>query len=147
MSKTFRSWDVDQAWLLPPSVHEFVPEGRLAHFVRDTVREGLDLSAILGVYGEERGYPPYHPGMMTALLLYGYSRGVYSSGRLAQACEERMDFMATPASALRPIWPRWLSAKSGPTSRPGAASAAQTGTANRASRSNLSWRIWSRTIP
>ncbi len=94
MSKTFRSWDVDQVWLLPPSVHEFVPAGHLAHFVRDTVREGLDLSAILGAYEVERGQPPYHPGMMVALLLYGYSRGVYSSRRLAQACEERVDFMA-----------------------------------------------------
>src|SRR5487761_1917065 len=94
MSKTFRSWDVDQSWLLPRSVHEFVPPGHLAHFVRDTVREGLELSAILGSYDEERGYPPYHPGMMVALLLYGYSRGVYSSRRLAQACEERVDFMA-----------------------------------------------------
>ena len=94
MSKTFRSWDVDQGWLLPPSVHDFVPAGHLAHFVRDTVREGLDLSAIMGVYDVDRGQPPYHPGMMTALLLYGYSRGVYSSRRLAQACEERVDFMA-----------------------------------------------------
>ena len=42
MAKTFRSWDVDQGWLLPPSVHEFVPPGHLAHFVRDTVREALD---------------------------------------------------------------------------------------------------------
>jgi transposase len=94
MSKTFRTWDVDQAWLFPRSVHEFVPAGHLAHFVRDTVREGLDLSAILGTYTEERGYPPYHPGMMVALLLYGYARGVYSSRRLSQACEERVDFMA-----------------------------------------------------
>lgn len=94
MSKTFRSWDVDQAWLLPPSVHEFVPAGHLAHFIRDTVREGLDLSAITSTYSEERGYPPYHPGMMVALLLYGYSRGVYASRKLAQACEERVDFMA-----------------------------------------------------
>lgn len=94
MSKTFRPWDVDQGWLLPPSIHEFVPAGHLAHFVRETVREGLDLSAIMGAYTEERGYPPYHPGMMVALLLYGYSRGVYSSRRLAQACEERVDFMA-----------------------------------------------------
>ena len=38
--------------------------------------------------------PPYHPGMLVALLLYGYSRGVYSSRQLARACEERMDFMA-----------------------------------------------------
>jgi transposase len=94
MSKTFRSWDVDQGWLLPASVHEFVPAGHLAHFVRDTVREGLDLSAILSAYDEERGYPPYHPGMMVALLLYGYCRGVYSSRQLMRACEERVDFMA-----------------------------------------------------
>lgn len=94
MSKTFRSWDVDQAWLLPLSVHEFVPAGHLAHFVRDTVREGLDLSVILDSYDVDRGQPPYHPAMMVALLLYGYSLGVYASRRLAQACEERVDFMA-----------------------------------------------------
>ena len=94
MAKAFRSWDVDQGWLLPPSVHEFVPPGHLAHFVRDTAREALDLSAILDTYTEERGFPPYHPGMMVALLLYGYSRGIYSSRQLARACEERMDMMA-----------------------------------------------------
>jgi transposase len=62
--------------------------------VRDTVREALDLPAILGAYTEERGQPPYHPGMLAALLLYGYSRGVYPSRQLARGCEERMDFMA-----------------------------------------------------
>ena len=94
MSKTFRTWDVDQAWLLPPSVHQFVPPGHLAHFVRDTVREALDLSAIIGVYKAEQGQPPYHPGMLVALLLYGYSRGIYASRQLARACEERVDVMA-----------------------------------------------------
>jgi transposase len=94
MSKTFRAWDVDQVWLLPPSVQDLVPAGHVAHFVRDTVRDGLDLSAIMATYDEDRGYPPYHPGMMTALLLYGYSQGVYASRRLARACEERLDFAA-----------------------------------------------------
>ncbi|MCQ9157276.1 IS1182 family transposase [Acidomonas methanolica] len=94
MSKTFRDWDVEQGWLLPPSLHEFVPAEHMAHFVRDTVREVLDLSAIVGTYSEERGYPPYHPGMMVALLLYGYSRGLCSSRQLARACEERVDVMA-----------------------------------------------------
>jgi transposase len=97
MSKTFRPWDVDQQWLLPPSVDEFVPAGHVAHFVRDTVRDGLDLSAIMSSYDEERGFPPYHPTMMTALLIYGYSQGVYSSRRIARACEERVDFMAVTA--------------------------------------------------
>src|SRR5260370_29584839 len=97
MSKTFRPWDIEQRWLLPASVDELVPAGHVAHFVRDTVRGDLDLSAILSVYSEERGYPPYHPTMMVALLLYAYSRGVYSSRRIAQACEERVDFMAVTA--------------------------------------------------
>jgi transposase len=94
MVKTFRSWDVDQSWLLPPSVHEFVPPDHLAHFVRGTVREALDLSAILNTYTEERGFPPYHPGMMVALLLSGYSRSISSSRQLARAGEERVDVMA-----------------------------------------------------
>lgn len=94
MSKTFRAWDVDQGWVLPPSLHDFVPAGHLAHFVRDTVREALDLSAILGSYTEDRGQPPYHPAMLVALMLYGYSRGLYSSRQLARACEERVDVMA-----------------------------------------------------
>lgn len=94
MSKTFRAWDVDQGWVLPPSLHDFVPPGHLAHFVRDTVREALDLSAIMHTYIEERGQPPYHPAMLVALLLYGYSRGIYSSRQLARACEERVDMMA-----------------------------------------------------
>jgi transposase len=97
MSKTFRSWDVDQQWLFPPSVRELVPEGHLAHLVRDTVRDTLDLSEILDCYSEERGFPPYHPRMMTALLLFAYCQGVYSSRRIAKACEERVDFMAVTA--------------------------------------------------
>ncbi|HEU4394962.1 MAG TPA: IS1182 family transposase [Planctomycetota bacterium] len=97
MAKTFRPWDVDQAQLFPPSVRDLVPPEHVAHFVRELVRQELDLSAILDTYSEERGYPPHHPAMMTALLLYGYSRGVYSSRRLEQACLERVDFMAVTA--------------------------------------------------
>ena len=84
-------------WLLPPSVHDLVPAGHLSHLVRDTVRDSLDLSEILDEYDEERGYPPYHPAMMTALLLYSYCQGIYSSRRMARACEERVDFMAVTA--------------------------------------------------
>ena len=97
MTKSFRPWRVNEAWLLPPSVQEFVPEGHAAHLVRDIVTEELDLAAILSPYTEPRGYPPYHPAMMVALLLYAYSRGVYSSRRIARACEERLDFQAVTA--------------------------------------------------
>ena len=113
MSKTFRSWDVDQVWLLPPSIHDFVPSGHAAHFVRETVRQSLDLSAILDVHSQARGQPPYHPMMMTALLLYAYSTGVYSSRRIARACEERVDFMAVTGLQKPDFRKRHLEALSG----------------------------------
>jgi len=97
MSKTFRDWSLDQALLLPPSVHDFVPAGHLARFVVALVTEELDLSAILASYRGERGQPPYHPAMMVALLLYAYAVGLYSSRRIAKACIERVDFMAIVA--------------------------------------------------
>ena len=58
------------------------------------MRRASDLSAITGVYKAEQGQLLYHPGMLVALLLYGYSSGVYSSRQLARACEERVDVMA-----------------------------------------------------
>jgi len=35
---------------------------------------------------------------MTALLLYAYTQGIYSSRRISRACEERLDFHAVTAS-------------------------------------------------
>jgi transposase len=97
MSRTFRDWHLDQRLLLPPSVQDFVPEDHLARFVVALVRDELELSAIYASYAGEKGQPPYHPAMMTALLRYGYAVGVYSSRRIARACRERVDFMAIVA--------------------------------------------------
>jgi transposase len=94
MSKTFRTWNIDQPQLLPPAVQDFVAKDHLAHFVVDLVKEQLDLIEITGTYGSERGQPPFDPRMMTALLLYSYCCGIYSSRRIAKACRERVDFMS-----------------------------------------------------
>ena len=92
MKKTFRPYNQSQLLLLPPSIDEWVPEGHLARFVNDTVDQ-MDLSAILSVYEREsRGYPPYHPAMLLKILFYGYATGVYSSRKLARACEEVVVF-------------------------------------------------------
>lgn len=94
----YREWAIDQPLLLPPSVTEFVPPDHLSIFVRELARSVLDLSAIERTYSRDpRGNPPYHPAMLVALLLYAYTQGVYSSRRIAKACEERVDFMALTA--------------------------------------------------
>jgi hypothetical protein len=69
-----------------------VPADHIAHFIRDLVRNELDLTPVLPSYEDDRGYPPYHPGTMVALLLYAYTQGVYSSRRIS-GCEERLDLL------------------------------------------------------
>jgi transposase len=93
MSKHFRAWKIDETQLLPASVQDYVPEGHLARFIVALVRENLDLSEIEGSHASGLGQPPFHPGLMTALLLNGYASGIYASRRLAKAAEERADFM------------------------------------------------------
>src|SRR5258707_4086829 len=97
MSKTFRAWKIDEPLFLPPMVGDFVAKDHLACFVLSLVRDDLGLGEITGTYGSERGQPPFHPVMMTALLLYGYCCGIYSSRRIAKACRERVDFMSIVA--------------------------------------------------
>src|SRR6266702_4980875 len=97
MSKIFRAWKIDQPLFLSPSVEDFVAEDHLARFVVRLVRDDLGLAGITGTYGSERGQPPFDPAMMTALLLYSYCCGVYSSRRIAKACRERIDVMSIVA--------------------------------------------------
>jgi transposase len=94
MGKTFREWNPEQSMMFPATPMDFVGKGELVGFIRNLVLEELDLSEIMDQYQEERGYPPFHPMMMTALLLYSYCQGIYSSRRIARACEQRVDFLA-----------------------------------------------------
>jgi transposase len=76
---------------MPPSLHDWVPEGHLARFIADVV-DTLDLSAIEETYTEERGSPPYHPRMMVAVLLYAYCTGTYSSRKIASRLVDSVAF-------------------------------------------------------
>ena len=92
MAKTFRPYLPEQDLLLPSSLRDWLPEDHLAYFVSDVVDQ-LDLSGIeLGYEEEERGQPPYHPRMMTKILIYGYCVGVFSSRRMQKRLVEDVGF-------------------------------------------------------
>jgi transposase len=97
MGKTYRAYLPEQDLLLPPSLRDWLPEDHLGYFVSDVV-EQLDLSAIESVYEEEeRGQPPYHPRMMTKILIYGYCVGVFSSRRMQKKLSEDVGFRVLAA--------------------------------------------------
>src|ERR1051326_4927155 len=94
MAKTFREWNPEQSLMFPPAPMDWVSKDDLVLFIRNLIMEELDLSEIEDEYQEERGYPPFHPVMMTGLLLYSCCQGIYSSRRIARACKQRVDFLA-----------------------------------------------------
>lgn len=93
MSKRFRTCDLNQVFLLPPSLQDWLPENHLARFIAEVTNE-LDLSKIMAVYGRRdgRGMAAYHPAMMVRVLLYGYCRGVVSSRKIERATYEDVAF-------------------------------------------------------
>lgn len=93
MAKSYLPYTVDQRLLLPPDMREWLPEGHLALFILDIVRE-LDLSAIERVHAmkDPRGRAGYAPEMMVALLLYAYCVGRPSSRRIERATYDDVGF-------------------------------------------------------
>lgn len=93
MTKQYRPWAPEQTYLLPPSPAEWLPEGHLAFFIVEVVRE-LDLDAIESAIQQKdaRGERPYSPRMMTALILYAYCAGVFSSRKIERATYEDVAF-------------------------------------------------------
>lgn len=83
MGKSFRGDDLNQVLLLPPCLHDWLPEKHLARFLVDVV-DALDLSAIYFSYEEKdgRGQAAYAPELMVRILLYGYATGIYSSRKI-----------------------------------------------------------------
>jgi transposase len=97
MAKTFRTYLPEQNLLLPASLRDWLPDDHLSYLVSDVVDQ-LDLSEIERVYeGEERGQPPYHPRMMTKILVYGYCVGVFSSRRIQKRLVEDVAFRVLAA--------------------------------------------------
>jgi transposase len=55
----------------------------------------VDLGAFADFYSKDlRGQPPFSVEMMTTLLVYSYSVGVFSSRKITSACERNLAFLA-----------------------------------------------------
>ena len=80
----------DTAYLLPPSVDDWLPKNHLARFVVEIVDQ-LDLSELTRQY-RGTGSDAYHPSVMLGLFIYGYATGVFSSRRIEAATYESVAF-------------------------------------------------------
>ena len=92
--KTYRPWNPQHYRHEAHSPEAKLPQDDLVFFLLDTVPQ-LNLSRFYAPYeSETRGAPPFDPKMMVCLLLYAYCVGVFSSRKIARACERNLAFIA-----------------------------------------------------
>jgi transposase len=99
---SFRPYEPDQAWLLPPSVKDVLGASHLCFFVHRVV-EGLELSKFEEAYAAE-GAPPYAPALMVKVWLYAYALQMTSSRRLEQRIREDLGFRYLAGGATPDHW-------------------------------------------
>jgi transposase len=98
MAQNFLGCDRDQAFLLPPSVDDWLPADHFARFVIAVV-EQMDLAAFYSEYRfDGHGRAAHDPAMMVALLVYAYARGKRSSRVIEGACIEDIAFRVIAAN-------------------------------------------------
>lgn len=98
MAENFIAVDREQAWLVPPSIRDWLPEGHLVWFLLDVVA-WLDLSGIVRRYRADGcGRPAHDPRVMVGLLLYAYAKGERSSRRIECKCVEEVPYRVMAAN-------------------------------------------------
>jgi transposase len=95
----FKPYNQQQLLAIPPKLEELIPLSHPVRVVNEVINK-INIEPLLKAY-HIRGSSSYHPLLLLKVLVYGYVTNVYSSRKLAAACQESIYFM-------------WLSAMSYP---------------------------------
>lgn len=81
--------------LLAVDLEGQIQPGTFEHALCTLVDSQLDLSRLRSRFKNDlRGAPAYDPAVLTKIVLLAYSRGIISSRRIAEACDQSVLFMA-----------------------------------------------------
>lgn len=86
----------DQAWLLPPSLDDLVPDDHPVRFVAAFVEalSRADWQALgIALEGDALGAPAYAAPVLLSAWLYGFMTGLRSSRKLEAACREQVPYL------------------------------------------------------
>ena len=98
MAYNFLPCDRNQAYLLPPSLTDWLPEGHLAWFVLDAIKQ-IDLQPFYKRYRPDGiGNSAFDPSMMVGLLMYAYCTGERSSRRIERFCQTDVAYKVITAN-------------------------------------------------
>jgi transposase len=91
----YKPYSYAQGKFIPVYFEKQILPGTFEYSLNHLVDHELDLSIFDDRYrNEETGASAYDPRILLKIILFAYSRGIVTSRRIAQACEENIIFMA-----------------------------------------------------
>ncbi len=86
--------------MLSVHFHKQIVEGTFEHTLSYLIDNEVDLTPFdIRYKNDDTGAPAYDPALLLKIILFAYSRGIVSSRKIAQACEENIIFMALSADS------------------------------------------------
>lgn len=95
----FKTYDQQQAMLLPPSLDELIAQNHPVRIVNQ-VLDQINIEPLIAKY-KAGGTSSFHPRMLLKVLVFAYINNIYSSRKIEEALQQNIHFM-------------WLSAMSTP---------------------------------
>ena len=83
--------ELDQRLLFPSNIFDLLSKDHECYLYKDIFQQ-LDTSELESNYSE-LGQRAYHPKLIVSILIYAYSRGVFSSREIERRCHEDLSFM------------------------------------------------------
>ena len=95
----YKDYSYDQGVFLPVYFDKQILPGTFEYTLNHLIDNELDISFFDQRYkNDETGAPAYDPRILLKVILFAYSRGITSSRKIAQCCEENITFMALSAN-------------------------------------------------
>ncbi len=94
----YKHYDYNQTKLIPINYEDQIQPGSFEYTISYLVDNEMDLSVFEHHYkNDDTGATAFDPAIMLKIILFAYSRGIISSRKISQACEENVLFMALSA--------------------------------------------------
>ncbi len=94
----YKGYDYSQGKFIPIHFDRQILPGTFEYSLHYLIDNEIDLSIFDCRYrNDEMGAPAYDPAILLKIILYAYSRGITSSRKIAQCCQENVIFMALSA--------------------------------------------------
>ena len=94
----YKDYDYSQGKFIPISFDKQILPGTFEHTLHYLIDNEIDLSVFdLRYKNDETGAPAYDPRVLLKIVLYAYSKGITSSRKIADCCNENVIFMALSA--------------------------------------------------